>query len=131
MIEPDPAHPLWFFSKDGTACGPMPFAELRAQARAGNLTPHDAVLREGTAEWIPASSVEDLFPVGVKPPPVLRPANAFDFVEPADERRRPLAAEGGNHGKWLARLGLVAIAVTVLMGCILCGCLQSILRNRT
>jgi hypothetical protein len=47
--------------------GPMPFEQLQQMAANGQLAPIDVVFQQGTANWVPASSVPALaqyFPVG-------------------------------------------------------------------
>jgi S1-C subfamily serine protease len=53
--------PSWFYSRDNTTCGPMPFEHMQQLARTGGLRSVDMVLREGTTLWLAASAVQELW----------------------------------------------------------------------
>jgi hypothetical protein len=51
----------YYYARGGQQFGPAPFEELRRLAAAGRLAPADSVWREGTPNWVPASTVPGLF----------------------------------------------------------------------
>jgi hypothetical protein len=57
----------WYYARTGKSYGPITFSILQEQARTGYLLPSDLVWVEGMMDWMPARSVEGLFPI---PPPV-------------------------------------------------------------
>jgi len=63
----------WHYTKNGKKIGPVSAADLKALARAGELSPTDMVWKEGMAEWKPAKSLKGLFqtatPVSSSPLP--------------------------------------------------------------
>jgi WD40 repeat protein len=61
MLAPAPTEPHWFFIRGKQKIGPVPLADLRALAEAGELQPADMVLPEGARQWIAAASVPGLF----------------------------------------------------------------------
>jgi uncharacterized protein YkwD len=52
----------WFYARAKQKVGPLSWADLQKAARAGQLTPGDMVLRDGTGRWAPAQDVPNLFP---------------------------------------------------------------------
>src|SRR5438045_2984856 len=57
----------WYFARNKQRIGPVPFAHLQQLAASGQLLPADMILEQGTPRWVPAASVEGLFPS--LPPP--------------------------------------------------------------
>jgi hypothetical protein len=51
----------WYFAKEDKKLGPVSNKGLRELALSGRITPETLLWREGLAEWIPASRVENLF----------------------------------------------------------------------
>jgi GYF domain 2/Domain of unknown function (DUF4190) len=59
----EPVEMLWYYSKNSTQLGPVPFEELRARLASGEITPSDRVWREGMKDWAVISAVEELRPI--------------------------------------------------------------------
>lgn len=63
---------VWYYVKGGSPIGPVAFAVLKEMAAMGQLAPEDLVWAEGTADWVPARTVPDLFgPASPYAPPVV------------------------------------------------------------
>ncbi|MBC7783273.1 MAG: DUF4339 domain-containing protein [Burkholderiales bacterium] len=62
----------WYIARGQTPVGPVPFATLQADARAGKLSPEDRVWTTGAPAWVRAASVPDLFAThsAGEPPPL-------------------------------------------------------------
>lgn len=63
----------WFYGQQGSQSGPVDLATLRGMAASGQLQPTDLVWREGMPDWLPASTVPEVFsgapsPIGVGGP---------------------------------------------------------------
>jgi hypothetical protein len=56
--------------------GPLPFDDVRQMAASGQLAPTDAVFRQGSENWVPASSVPALYSVIQSAGPMAPPAPA-------------------------------------------------------
>lgn len=66
----------WHYTKEGQQLGPVDDAELRQLAQQGEITPTTLVWNpEIGSEWVPASTVTDLF----GSPPPLPPREALDI----------------------------------------------------
>jgi hypothetical protein len=52
----------WYYARDGRQSGPVTSAQLRALAKAGELSSSDLVWKEGFAAWVPASQIRGLLP---------------------------------------------------------------------
>ncbi|MBN2577523.1 MAG: DUF4339 domain-containing protein [Pirellulales bacterium] len=103
----------WYYARGEKQQGPVPSAELKRLAAAGQLRPDDLVWREGLAEWTAARNVQGLFEelarpaaagtAGVKgisiPPQVVTPpAGPAPVPAAAQPAARPLATLwGGRH----------------------------------
>jgi hypothetical protein len=61
---------VWFLFQNNAQQGPMTVDALRALADEGKLKPDSLVTRVGMADWVPARSVPELFPLDtiVRPP---------------------------------------------------------------
>lgn len=70
----------WFLSYDGNQMGPMDTDEAIAQARKN---PNGFAWREGFAQWLPISQIDELEPgkrtPAAPPPPVGKSADEIDF----------------------------------------------------
>jgi hypothetical protein len=51
----------WYYAKEGERKGPVSSSQLRQLAQSGELLPTDMVFKEGGTQWIPASSINNLF----------------------------------------------------------------------
>jgi hypothetical protein len=51
----------WYFEQDGERQGPVTGPQLRAMAKQGLVTPSTLVWREGSEEWVSASTISGLF----------------------------------------------------------------------
>src|SRR5947208_534605 len=63
--------PQWFLGRNQQRYGPYALDHLKAMASSGHVIPSDWLLKEGTQQWVPASSVDVVFPsTGATPPPI-------------------------------------------------------------
>jgi hypothetical protein len=95
----------WFYTQNGQqAPAPVSAAELKRLATAGQLLPTDLVWREGMANWVPASSIKDLFPpshITTEPAPADRNATPRALSRatrddlPVEKPKEKPAGEGG------------------------------------
>ena len=60
----------WFYSSNGSQIGPVDMAELSRLASGGELKPDDLVWRDGLDNWVPASTVPDVFAATVSAEPI-------------------------------------------------------------
>lgn len=51
----------WYYTKNGQPMDPVPLAELKRLASAGDLKPNDLVWKEGMPNWVKASTTKELF----------------------------------------------------------------------
>jgi hypothetical protein len=65
------AEPSWFFAVGGQQTGPVTFAALVGNLRAGQLGPGTLVWTRGMAEWLPAAQVDALRDVLPAAPPTV------------------------------------------------------------
>src|SRR5947209_1350330 len=77
--------PGWFYAHNKKKLGPVPTAELRRLADAGELRPTDMVLREGERQWRTAGDLPDVFPV-VSGPPATATVTPGTIAPAAEER---------------------------------------------
>jgi hypothetical protein len=112
----------WYYAKDGERKGPVSSSQLRQMAQSGELLPTDMVFKEGGSQWIPASSINNLFagPNAVRADPGASGGMRRGGREPDDDLgyddegrydeppARGLAKSGGNFFldlllfKWMA-----------------------------
>ena len=59
----------WYYGQDGVQKGPVGIDQIQQLIRSGHLRGEDLVWREGMANWAPASSIQELFPVATPVPP--------------------------------------------------------------
>jgi hypothetical protein len=71
---------VWYYVVNGAQVGPVSLSELKAAAATGKLTPPDLVWKEGTADWVPARTVPELFPA--TPPPAAGPPQPIYSLSP-------------------------------------------------
>jgi hypothetical protein len=57
----------WYSGRDGQQYGPFEEAQMMSMVADGRVLSSDLVWREGLAQWVPASSVPELFPSGANP----------------------------------------------------------------
>jgi hypothetical protein len=92
----------WFYTQNGQqAPAPVSAAELKRLATVGQLLPTDMVWREGMANWVPASSIKDLFApsrITTEPAPVEKNVTPRALARPARDEpaAKPKSAEGGG-----------------------------------
>ncbi len=86
---------LWFVSRGKEKLGPFSSAQLRAQARSGELQPQDLLLLEGKTKWVAAASVKGLFPTATETPRASASGGDSVSRQPAS----PLARQGAVAGK--------------------------------
>lgn len=76
----------WFYTQDKkTKVGPFSWDQLKALGQAGQIDKGDMVLNPETSKWVPASSLESLFPVQ---------AAAQVAVAEAPHTAEPLSGDG-------------------------------------
>jgi hypothetical protein len=69
----------WYYARNGQHQGPVTSAQLKQMAAAGQIGPDDLVFKEGSTQWVAASTVAGLFPAGgvsTRPAPAPAPAPA-------------------------------------------------------
>lgn len=81
---PEPAPPAWYCRVKGTEAGPMVFGDLKAMAAGGKLKRQDEVRRAGMGGFVPASTIEGLFPPAAEEEPPAKPK-----AEPVVEAHTP------------------------------------------
>jgi hypothetical protein len=63
----------WYYAINGKQQGPISFDQLKEGAVAGHFKAADKVWKEGTADWVGAGTVADLFPAQkAGPPPIIQ-----------------------------------------------------------
>src|SRR5262249_46052808 len=65
------ARPSWYYASNKTKQGPVTLEQLGQLLESGQLQPSDMVWQEGTAKWVPASSIE--YPAAQPPAGMSRP----------------------------------------------------------
>ena len=66
----------WFIARDKKKLGPFTTVQMKQMAQAGQLLPIDMVIKDGTTKWMPASQVQEFFPVAPPSSPITAPAAA-------------------------------------------------------
>lgn len=114
----------WYYSKNGTQLGPIELSELNAKLSSGEVSAADLVWREGMADWLPASKVDELQAGGgtrTVSPVADAPLRQDPYVAPAAS---PVPASYGPMvkapGSGKATTSMVLGIVAVVFG--LCGC---------
>ena len=78
----------WFVRRDGASIGPVDTDQLLAGLRAGKVQPDDLAALEGTDDWKPVQSLEEIrgvWPAPTTPPvgkPQATPLLARDVTKP-------------------------------------------------
>jgi hypothetical protein len=98
----------WYVNRLGEPQGPVSWDQLVQMAATGELKPDDLIWREGTNDWVPASSVTGL---GLQPPPP--PPSPAGIVAPYARPERHRAAK--SHATPLA-LGIVFVLALLAAG---------------
>lgn len=75
------SNPAWYFVRGGQQVGPVTMEQAQQYAQLGQLAPDDLVWTEGMADWVPARTVDSIFPVAQGLPPVY-PAPMIDYYTP-------------------------------------------------
>ncbi len=94
------AEASFWYESNGEQKGPIPAAQLKQMATAGQLKPTDMIWREGQPDWVAAGTVKGLFPEGTPgvvpppPPPTSQPerSTAQGMYGPAPDLRQATAA---------------------------------------
>lgn len=91
----------WYYARDGQQYGPINSAQLKQLAQSGGLVPDDLVFREGSKDWVAASTVQGLFPAPAPAPargsaPAARPPASQDPGSFSFEETAPPPAAGGH-----------------------------------
>jgi len=63
-----PPESCWHVARNKSKEGPYTKAQLKQLAARGQLRPQDMVIREDEGKWLPAASLQGLFPAVTKPP---------------------------------------------------------------
>jgi len=121
----------WYLMKDGQQLGPFDSNTMKGIVQSGKAGDEDLVWRDGMAEWLPASSVGELYeaqvPVPDEPEPATDQSSAIPAAlqEPVPGPDSPGAGEvprqfrdttsAGDGGamSWLVWIGLL-ILINVL-----------------
>jgi hypothetical protein len=111
--------PQFFFSHDDVEYGPVPATHLRKLAASHQLRPSDKVRRQGTTHWVPASSIQGLYPppsaTNARPPETaagrgLGPASGGAAGEAAKSSDRK------SHARWSRYAARLSIALCTTFG---------------
>ncbi|MBY0524632.1 MAG: GYF domain-containing protein [Gemmataceae bacterium] len=96
----------WYYARNKKKVGPIPREQLETLANSGQLLREDMVLREGSTKWVPAGSVDDLFPQVTVSELTMDPAPAApQEVQPLPARPRPHNPRSCPHCKGTAFCG--------------------------
>jgi hypothetical protein len=122
----------WYYAKNKQQHGPVSSAGLKELAQSGELRPTDKIWKAGLPDWMPASSLDGLFPAETdvtaapprkkaapKPPP--EPEDEPDTDEedrPRRKKKKP-AKSGGGARVLLWVLG--GVAAILLLFCLVGG----------
>ena len=98
----------WYYSTQGTRCGPVAPSELKRLADSGQLSPSDLVWKEGLKSWAAASNVKGLFATPAGPPP-LPPGRV---APPAAEDLRPKVEAAVKAAAEVAQAAMQSIATS-------------------
>jgi hypothetical protein len=106
----------WHYRVGDLQAGPVPWEELAASARSGNLKPSDLVWTEGMPAWQPAASVAGLFPASdaaALAAGVDRPDAAPPAADDGDNAGMRLLLPVGRSGWAIAAgyLGLISVLI--------------------
>lgn len=128
---------LWNYTKMGLQQGPVPEEELRQKIRRGEIGDATLVWREGMADWLPLSEVEELkqpvaaAPVSAAPaemPPQL-PESTPPMVQAAVQQQGhvPLPQPPAYQGNYIAPhipnylwQSIVALVISCLLMLVIC-----------
>lgn len=89
----------WYYSSNGQRTGPVSEAEIRNLATTGKLSASDLVWHTGQPNWIPASSVPDLF--SRRPPPPATSLMKFRKPDGVFDVDRFLWFQPTGNKKWI------------------------------
>jgi uncharacterized RDD family membrane protein YckC len=93
----------WFVGRNGTQDGPYSWPQLQQFVEQGRLIATDLVWREGMPDWVAASAIKGLFPVGQEPAAVRNP-----YRSPASDGIEVEQYAGGHatdYAEYLPRVG--------------------------
>jgi hypothetical protein len=86
----------WYFSQGGAQQGPVPLAQLKQMAAAGQVRPMDLVWQAGMPQWTPAGNVPALFGTGAAPPPLpVLPVEYYNAAAPPGPRQPSIGDDAG------------------------------------
>ena len=105
----------WYIQgHEGERIGPYDAEQMQRHAQVGSLAPEDLVWTERIDTWIPASSVEGLFPVDQERP-VVHPAAPSATVAPTkNQRLRDPAYDSTARALKLIHLGCLGGFLTII-----------------
>lgn len=112
MIETKPGQAAsWFYVRDKKKVGPVSTAQLHELAARGELRPSDMVLREGTARWMTAGSVDGVCLPPAPAPSPLQPASAplATVADPSTPEPPVAVAVPGNEPAQVGRPDLMRL----------------------
>lgn len=92
----------WYYAANNSQIGPIPTKLLTQMVQSGQITPDTRVWREGMAQWVAASQVEDLFTI----------AGAGSRVNAAGNRSTPIV--WASFGAAVVAIITAAIVVPML-----------------
>jgi hypothetical protein len=93
---------VWYYVRNGAQNGPVSFDELKNVAASGQITPADLVWQQGTADWVPAQTVQGLFAPSQAIATMQRPlpfADTLDATPAPASPRAPLPAPSRPVGR--------------------------------
>lgn len=71
---------MWYYTRGGTAVGPVSALELKRLASSGQLTPTDLVWKEGMSDWVAAEQLKGVFVVPASPAPPPRSEQPQELI---------------------------------------------------
>ena len=105
----------WYYSKNGSQIGPIDQNELLTKISSGEMLQSDLVWREGMADWLPVSKVNELIMTTQSRPAIPSVANVGNgmrtpYAPPATQMQVPAPQGGAEIPNYLWQ----SIVVTIL-----------------
>ena len=89
----------WYYSKNGSQLGPVEQGELLGKISSGEIAQTDMCWREGMADWLPVSKVNELAMTARPSPPVPPVSGGMvnsPYVSPTVPAQNPATYAGQN-----------------------------------
>jgi hypothetical protein len=117
----------WYYARNNQKHGPLTPQQLRQAAATGRLQATDMVWKEGMQKWVPASSIQGLFPppqAAAAGPPRITPAQQTGAGDPAPTQAGSVSSALGTEPshRLLPRKAVWAVAAAGAGVCVLVIC---------